>query len=118
MQEMMGLIGFFVAHPQQNYKPAVDHDYGLVLQEWAVLPANTVPNTASMEFNWLTFNGVSAPLTTPLLARLGSRVRLRIVNLGVDHHPIHLHGNHFVITATHGAPPPHPTSYPSHPVLT
>jgi FtsP/CotA-like multicopper oxidase with cupredoxin domain len=73
MQEMMGLIGFIVAHPEIDYKPRVDHDYGLILQEWAVLPSNTVPNTAAMEFNWLTFNGVSAPMTTPLLARLGSR---------------------------------------------
>ena len=33
MQEMMGQIGFFVAHPEKNYKPRVDHDYGLILQE-------------------------------------------------------------------------------------
>ena len=44
MQEMMGQIGFFVAHPEKNYKPRADHDYGLILQEWAVLPSNTVPN--------------------------------------------------------------------------
>src|SRR6202162_6129094 len=102
MQEMMGQIGLFIAHPERDYKPRVDHDYGLILQEWAVLPSNTVPNTAAMEFNWLTFNGVSAPMATPLLARLGSRVRLRILNLGMDHHPIHLHGHQFVITGTEG----------------
>src|SRR5713226_4195109 len=78
MQEMIGQIGFFIAHPEREYRPRVDQDYGLILQEWAVLPSNTVPNTAGMEFNWLTFNGVSAPMTTPMLARLGSRVRLRI----------------------------------------
>ena len=117
MQEMMGLLGFFVAHPKEEFSPRVDHDYGIVLQEWAVLPANTVPNTASMEFNWLTFNGVSAPLTTPLLARLGSRVRLRIVNLGMDHHPIHLHGNQFVITGTEGGRAPQSTWYPLNTVL-
>src|SRR6266704_1114801 len=65
MQEMMGQIGFFVAHSQKEYKPRVDHDYGLILQEWAVLPSNTIPNTAAMEFNWLTFNWVFAPMTTP-----------------------------------------------------
>jgi len=117
MQEMMGLIGFFVAHPQKDYKPRVDHDYGLVLQEWAVLPSNTVPNTAAMEFNWLTFNGVSAPMTTPLLARLGSRVRLRILNLGMDHHPIHLHGHQFVMTGTEGGRAPESTWYPMNTVL-
>jgi manganese oxidase len=117
MQEMIGLIGMFVVHPRDAYSPRVDHDYGIVLQEWAVLPNNSVPNTANMEFNWLTFNGVAAPLTTPLLARLGSRVRLRFVNLGMDHHPIHLHGNQFVVTGTEGGRAPESTWYPSNTVL-
>src|SRR5579859_645885 len=117
MQEMMGLLGFFVSHPKEAFTPRVDHDYGIVLQEWAVLPSNTVPNSASMEFNWLTFNGVSAPLTTPLLARLGSRVRLRFINLGMDHHPIHLHGNQFVVTGTEGGRAPESTWCPMNTVL-
>src|SRR5437879_12909649 len=117
MQEMIGQIGFFVAHPVKNYKPRVDHDYGLILQEWAVLPSNTVPNTAAMEFNWLTFNGVSAPMTTPLLARVASRVRLRCVNLGMVHHPIHLHGHQFVVTGTEGGRAPESTWYPMNTVL-
>ena len=74
MQEMIGQIGFFIAHPQTPYAPHADHDYGIVLQEWAVLPGSSVPNTAAMEYNWLTFNGLSAPATTPLIVRLGSRV--------------------------------------------
>jgi len=117
MQEMIGLIGMFIAHPREAHSPYVHHDYGIILQEWAVLPNNSVPNTAGMEFNWLTFNGVAAPLTTPLLARLGSRVRLRFVNLGMDHHPIHLHGNQFVITGTEGGRAPESTWYPSNTVL-
>jgi len=117
MQEMIGLIGMFIAHPRENHLPKVDHDYGFVLQEWAVLPNSSVPNTADMEFNWLTFNGVAAPLTTPLLARLGSRVRLRFVNLGMDHHPVHLHGNQFVVTGTEGGRAPESTWYPSNTVL-
>jgi FtsP/CotA-like multicopper oxidase with cupredoxin domain len=117
MQEMIGQIGFFIAHPKTPYHPHVDHDFGIILQEWAVLPANTVPNTASMEFNWLTFNGVSGPAITPMIARLGSRVRLRIVNLGMDHHPIHLHGNQFVLTGTEGGRAPESTWYPMNTVL-
>jgi FtsP/CotA-like multicopper oxidase with cupredoxin domain len=117
MQEMIGLIGMFIAHPRTDHKPKVDHDYGIVLQEWAVLPNSSVPNTAGMEFNWLTFNGVAAPLTTPLIARLGSRVRLRFVNLGMDHHPIHLHGNQFVITGTEGGRAPESTWFPGNTVL-
>jgi len=117
MQEMMGLIGFFVAHPERNYQPRADHDFGMILQEWAVLPDNSVPNTASMEFNWLTFNGVSAPAITPMIARLGSRVRLRIINLGMDHHPIHLHGHQFVVTGTEGGRAPESTWCPMNTVL-
>jgi len=117
MQEMIGLIGMFIAHPEKPYTPHADHDFGIVLQEWAVLPGNSVPNTASMEFNWLTFNGLSAPATTPLIVRLGSRVRLRLVNLGMDHHPIHLHGHQFVITGTEGGRAPESTWYPTNTVL-
>jgi FtsP/CotA-like multicopper oxidase with cupredoxin domain len=117
MQEMIGLIGMFISHPQFSYSPHVDHDFGIVLQEWAVLPGNSVPNTASMEYNWLTFNGLSAPASTPLIVRLGSRVRLRFVNLGMDHHPIHLHGHQFVITGTEGGRAPESTWYPTNTVL-
>ncbi len=117
MQEMMGLIGLFIAHPATPYHPRVDHDFGIILQEWAVLPNSTVPNSAAMEFNWLTFNGVSAPAITPMVVRLGSRVRLRLVNLGMDHHPIHLHGHQFVITGTEGGRAPESTWYPTNTVL-
>jgi FtsP/CotA-like multicopper oxidase with cupredoxin domain len=109
MQEMMGMIGMFILHPQTPYQPHVDHDYGIILQEWAILPDSSVPNTANMEFNWLTFNGLSAPSITPLIARLGSRVRIRLVNLGMDHHPMHLHGNQFVVTGTEAGRAPEAT---------
>ena len=109
MQEMMGMIGMFILHPKVAHQPTVDHDFGIILQEWAILPGNTVPNTANMEFNWLTFNGVSSPMTTPLLVRLGNRVRIRIVNLGMDHHPIHLHGHTFFVTGTEGGRQPEAT---------
>ena len=100
MQEMMGMIGLFIIHPEKPWTPRVDHDFGIVLQEWAILPNSNVPNTANMEFNWLTLNGKAAPDTTPLVVRHGSRVRIRLVNLGMDHHPIHLHGNTFFVTGT------------------
>ena len=117
MQEMMGQIGFFVAHPEKDYRPRVDHDYGLILQEWAVLPSNSIPNTAAMEFNWLTFNGKSGPANTPLIVRHGERVRIRLINLGMDHHPIHLHGHQFVVTGTEGGRQPQSTWGPGNTVL-
>jgi hypothetical protein len=109
MQEMLGMIGMFIMHPREPYTPPVDHDFGIILQGWALLPNSTVPNTAGMEFNWLTFNGKAGPAITPMLVRLGSRVRIRIVNLGMDHHPIHLHGHTFVETGTEGGRQPEAT---------
>src|ERR1700683_785548 len=117
MQEMMGLAGMFIMHPPVAYEPAVDHDFGIFLQEWALLPNSSVRNTANMEFNWLTFNGVSSPLTTPLLVKLGNRVRIRLVNLGMDHHPIHLHGHTFLVTGTEGGRQPQALWGPANTVL-
>jgi len=117
MQEMMGLIGLFIMHPKEAVAPPVDRDFGLILQEWAVLPSNTVPNSMSMEFNWLTLNGRSGPATTPLIAKVGHRVRIRLVNLGMDHHPIHLHGNTFCVTGTEGGRVPAAAWTPANTVL-
>src|SRR6267142_1708717 len=102
MQEMMGMIGAFVMHPKNGHKPGVDKDFVIILQEYAILPNITVPNSMNMEFNWLTFNGKAGPATTPLIVKLGERIRIRLINLGMDHHPIHLHGHQFVVTGTDG----------------
>lgn len=102
MQEMFGMLGAFIMHPKQAYTPFVDKDFVILLQEYAVLPNNSVPNTMNMEFNWLTMNGKSGPAITPMIVRLGDRVRIRMINLGMDHHPIHLHGHTFWRTGTEG----------------
>jgi len=117
MQEMMGMIGAFIMHPKEAHKPAVDKDFVIVLQEFAILPNINVPNSMNMEFNWLTFNGKSGPATTPLIVRHGERVRIRLINLGMDHHPIHLHGHQFVITGTEGGRQPESTWGPGNTVL-
>jgi hypothetical protein len=103
MQEMLGMLGAFIMHPKQAYTPAVASDHVILLQEYAVLPNNTVPNTMNMEFNWLTFNGKVGPAATPIVVRQGDRVRIRLINLGMDHHPIHLHGFTFWVTGNEGA---------------
>ena len=117
MQEMMGMIGLFLVHPKQAHQPAVDRDFGLILQEWAIRPNNPVPNTLAMEFNWLTMNGKSGPATTPMMVKLGERVRIRIVNLGMDHHPLHLHGHQFLVTGSEGGRLPETTWAPGNTVL-
>ena len=102
MQEMMGMLGAFIMHPKVPYVPRVDKDFVIMLQEYAVLPNNTVPNTMNMEFNWLVMNGKSGPAITPLIVKQGESVRIRLINLGMDHHPIHMHGHTFYVTGTEG----------------
>ena len=117
MQEMMGMIGLFVVHPKTANKPHCHKDFGLILQEWALLPNNPVPNSLAMEFNWLTINGKAGPATTPLIVKQGERVRLRVVNLGMDHHPMHIHGHQFYVTGTEGGRIPEMAWYPGNTVL-
>lgn len=118
MQEGLGMVGLFIIHPKSAYSPQVDRDFALVIQEWAILPMASVPNTSSMEFNFFTVNGRSAPYMTPLVVKLGDRVRIRLVNFSViDHHPMHLHGMTFWITGTEAGRIPDTAWIPSNNVL-
>jgi len=117
MQEMTGMLGGFIMHPRTPYQPHCDKDFLLHLQEYAVLPNNTVPNTMNMEYNWLLLNGKAGPASTPLIVRQGDRVRIRFVNLGMDHHPMHLHGYTFQVTGTEGGRIPETAWWPGNTVL-
>ena len=117
MQEMLGMIGLFIIHPKTPHTPYCHKDFGLILQEFALLPNNPVPNTMAMEFNWLTINGKAGPATTPMIVKQGERVRLRVVNLGMDHHPMHIHGHQFYVTGTEGGRIPETAWYPGNTVL-
>ncbi|HEY3393402.1 MAG TPA: copper oxidase [Lacipirellulaceae bacterium] len=118
MQEIMGMTGLFVIHPREAYQPVVDHDFGLIMQEFAILPQSTVPNSVSEEFNFFTINGRSGPYVTPLVVRLGSRLRIRFMNLSaMDNHPMHLHGHTFWVTGTEGGRIPESAWIPTNNVL-
>jgi hypothetical protein len=119
-QEGMGLIGMFIIHPRQpapEYQ--VDRDFVLLLSEWAIEPGTSRPNTLEMSgFNILTMNGKCFPSTAPLVCKTGDKVRIRIGNLSaMDHHPIHLHGYYFRITATDGEDIPLSAQWPETTVL-
>lgn len=103
VQMAMGMEGFFVIHPKEPEQPRIDRDFCIFLQEWFVEPGTSTPNPNIMtDFNLFTFNSRAFPGTVPLVARLGDRVRIRIANLSMDSHPIHLHGYNFKITGTDG----------------
>ncbi len=117
MQELAGMLGAFIMHPRVPYRPHCDKDFAIHLQEYAVLPNATTPNTMMMEFNWLLLNGKAGPASTPLIVRQGDRVRVRFVNLGMDHHPMHLHGHTFYVTGTEGGRIPETAWWPGNTVL-
>jgi FtsP/CotA-like multicopper oxidase with cupredoxin domain len=103
-QMAMGLVGMIVVHPKSPRGPHVDRDFVMMTHEWRIDVGARRPNPIEMtDFNVLTFNGKSFPSTEPLLVGLGERVRIRFGNLSaMDHHPIHIHGLHFKVTATDG----------------
>ncbi len=113
VQMAMGMMGFFVIHPRGPKRATVDRDFCIFLHEWFVEPGTETPNPNVMtDFNLFTFNGRAFPGTDPLVVRLGQRVRIRIANVSMDSHPIHLHGHYFKVTATDGGPIPLSAQWP------
>jgi len=103
LQMAVGMMGFFIIHPKEAENPPVDRDFAIMLHEWAVHPGTYRPDPAVMtDFNMFTFNSKVFPATDPLVVKTGDRVRIRIGNLSMDEHPIHIHGYSFRITGTDG----------------
>ena len=117
MQEMAGMLGGFIMHPKTPYQPHCDKDFLIHLQEYQVLANATTPDTMGMHWNWLLLNGKAGPASTPLVVRQGDRVRVRFVNLGMQHHPMHVHGHTFYTTGTEGGRIPETAWWPGNTVL-
>lgn len=119
-QEGMGLTGMFIIHPRNpTDDDLVDRDFALLLSEYRIDAGTSRPNPNEMtDFNILTINGRCFPGTDPLVAKKDDRVRIRIGNLSaMDHHPIHLHGYRFKVTATDGERIPLQAQWPETTVL-
>jgi manganese oxidase len=119
VQMAMGLMGMFVVHPRRPNEPPPDRDFVYMLSEWALPVGSERPDPNEMQdFNLLTLNGKVFPATTPMVARKGQRVRIRIGNLSaMDHHPIHIHGHHFTVIGTDGGEVPAAARWPETSVL-
>lgn len=118
-QIALGMMGMIVVHPKLPRGPRVDRDFVLMTHEMSLKVGAARPDPNEMtDFNVLTFNGKVFPGTDPLLVGRGERVRIRLGNLSpMDHHPIHLHGLAFKITATDGGYVPESAQYPETTVL-
>ena len=105
VQIAMGMHGFFIIHPRSEAVRRVDRDFAIFLNEWFIKPGTSKPDpTVMLDFNVFTFNSRVFPGTDPLLVRLGDRVRIRLANLSMDSHPIHIHGHRFFVTGTDAGP--------------
>ena len=103
IQIAMGTTGFFIIHPKIPLEPKVDRDFAIFLNEWAIKPGTATPDpNVMLDFNYFTFNGRVFPGADSLVVRQGQRVRIRLGNLTMDNHPIHLHGHEFTIVANGG----------------
>ena len=102
-QMAMGMMGFWVTHPRDPRVMPVDRDYVFLLNAFDIDPGSYTPKVSTMlDFNLWTFNSRAYPGIDSMVARLGERVRIRIGNLTMTNHPVHLHGHEFVVTGTDG----------------
>jgi hypothetical protein len=113
VQMAMGMMGMFIVHPRDPSFRPVDRDFVFLLSSYLIDPGASLPKVNEMtDFNMWTFNSRVFPGIDPLPVRLGDRVRLRIGNLTMTNHPIHLHGHHFSVSCTDGGWVPDSAQWP------
>jgi manganese oxidase len=109
VQMAMGMMGFWVTHPREPREDIaeVDRDYCFLLNAYEIEPGSYTPKIMEMlDFNIWSFNSRVFPGIDPLVARTNERVRIRVGNLTMTNHPIHLHGHDFHVTGTDGGAVP------------
>ena len=112
-QMAMGVMGFWVTHPKDPKFMRVDRDFVFLLSAYDIDPGSFTPRVNTMlDFNLWTWNSRVFPAIDPLVCRLNDRVRIRIGNLTMTNHPIHLHGHEFEVTGTDGGWTPPGSRWP------
>jgi FtsP/CotA-like multicopper oxidase with cupredoxin domain len=113
VQMAMGMMGSFVVHPRDPAFRRADRDFVFITNAYAIEPGSYLPKVSEMtDFNLWAWNSRVFPGIDPLPVRLGDRVRVRVGNLSMDNHPIHLHGHHFAVTCTDGGWIPESAQWP------
>ncbi len=112
-QMAMGMMGFWVTHPKDPSLHAVDRDFVFLLNAYDVEPGSYTPKVNTMlDFNLWTFNSRVFPGIDSMPVRQGDKVRIRVGNLTMTNHPIHLHGHEFFVTGTDGGWTPPASRWP------
>ncbi len=103
VQMALGMMGMFIIHPRGGEIVPVDRDFCFILHNWALRPGTYRPDPMVMQdFDLWTFNSKVFPAIDPLVARSGERVRVRVGNLSMWNHPIHMHGVEYLVTGSDG----------------
>ena len=95
VQMAMGMMGFWVTHPRGAHPhiAPVDRDFVFLLNAYDIDPGSYTPKVMTMlDFNLWSWNSRVFPGISPLVVRQHDKVRIRIGNLSMTNHPIHLHG--------------------------
>jgi FtsP/CotA-like multicopper oxidase with cupredoxin domain len=115
VQMAMGLYGLWITHPKGRHPliDEVDRDFCFLLNAFDIEPGSATPKVMTMlDFNLWAWNSRIFPGIDPLVVRQGDRVRIRVGNLTMTNHPMHLHGHEFQVTGTDGGPMPRTMRYP------
>ncbi len=113
VQMAMGMYGFWVTHPKDPEFMRVDRDYVFLLNSFDIEPGSATPKVNTMlDFNLWGFNSRVFPGIDSMKVRQGDRVRIRVGNLTMTNHPVHLHGHEFVVTGTDGGWTPPASRWP------
>ena len=113
VQMAMGMMGFIVVHPKNPAQHRVDRDFVFLINAFDIEPGSQTPKVATMlEFNLWAWNSRVFPGIAPLPVRKGDRVRIRMGNLTMTNHPIHIHGHNFAVTGTDGGWVPKSAQWP------
>lgn len=114
-QIAMGMMGSWITHPKNKHPliADVDRDFVFLLNAYDVEPGASRPNIMTMtEFNLWSWNSRVFPGIDTLNVRKNDRVRIRVGNLTMTNHPIHLHGHEFTVTGTDGGAIPKTARWP------
>lgn len=125
---------FIIDPRDADSEPAYDHDLDMLFSGWTVPDPSAESRTHAggragsahaghgvepespgqggeskvgghkHDYNYWTINGKAFPDIPPVMIRCGDRVRLRLINISQDMHPMHLHGHDFRLIAMDGHP--------------
>ena len=113
VQMAMGMMGSLVVHPKDPNLHRVDRDYCFLMAAYDIEPGTMTARVNTMtDFNIWTWNSRVFPGIDHLVCKLDERVRVRMGNLTMTNHPIHIHGLKFEVSCTDGGWVPEQARWP------